>query len=329
MPCDIIDLRVISNAERGTEIKMKRTKRIITFALAILMLLLSSCAQAPDDTGDGQGNASENKIIYEYRIAYKDIEFISKESREAWREPLTKLLSNKATPYGENGELLGYTYLYPDQPCIANGNRLGLFDFDMDGVPELLVDLGGGSAGNAFYYVYDIVTGEHLGSINGGFNKSWCIYFNSIEGKYENIGQFEWRSGWQGKQRMVMKATLTNAMSDGRKIMYESHWLYEYYEIEAVEIELTSEDIAAGVSSAWDEIYTGAEFGVNGDKAYIEDYFAEYDSFLENYVRIPESALMLVEWEDVCDDDEDQTVRAKKMAEALLSSSQEFIIIKK
>ena len=67
------------------------------------------------------------------------------------------------------------------------------------------------------------------------------------------------------------------------------------------------------------------EFRVNGDESSVDTYFSEYDFFLENYIRIPETALLLVDWDDVCDYDEDQTIRAQKMTEALLSPRQQFI----
>lgn len=311
-----------------------KIKRIIIGILVIfIMIVCAGCQQetARDclDSTVGTESQSQGETItnveYMYSISYKDIEFISPKTYESWRDPLAKLLSNKAIPYGSGGEIMGYTYLYPDQPCIANGYQLGLFDFDMDAVPELLVNLGGGSAGNAYYYVYDIITGELLGSLDGGFDKSWCTYLNLDTGKYEIIGQFEWRMGWQGKQRIMRKATLTNTMSDNRKILYDSSWLYAYYEIDAAELELTQDEIDAGIHASWDEIYTGVEFRVNGNESYIGTYFSEYDFFLENYIRIPETALLLVDWDDVCDYDEDQAVRAKKMTDALLSSKQQFI----
>ena len=313
---------------------MMKIKRIIIGILVIFILIAcNGCQQeAANDCLDStvetesqsQGETTTN-VEHIYRITYEDIEFISPEIYESWRDPLTKLLSNKAIPYGSGGEIMGYTYLYPDQPCIANGYQLGLFDFDMDAVPELLVNLGGGSAGNAYYYVYDIITGELLGSLDGDFDKSWCTYFNLDTGKYENIGQFEWRMGWQGKQRIMRKATLTNTMSDHRKILYDSSWLYAYYEIDASELELTQEEIDAGIHASWDEIYTGVEFRVNGNESYIGTYFSEYDFFLENYIRISETALLLVDWDDVCDYDEEQTIRAQKMTDALLATIQQFI----
>ena len=292
---------------------MMRIKRIIIGILVIfIMIVCAGCQQeaAKDclDSTVGTESQSQGETItnaeYIYRISYKDIEFISPETYESWRGPLVKLLSNKAIPYGSGGEIMGYTYLYPDQPCIANGYQLGLFDFDMDAVPELLVNLGGGSAGNAYYYVYDIMTGELLGSLGGGFDKSWCAYFNLDTGKYEIIGQFEWRVGWQGKERIMRKATLTNTMSDNqKKIVYDTSWLYAYYEIDAAELELTQEEIDDGIHASWHEIYTGAEFRVNGNGASIYTYFSEYDFFLEYYIRIPETALLLVDWDDVCDYD--------------------------
>ena len=311
-----------------------KIKRIIIGILVIfIMIVCTGCQQEAEKDclestvrteSQSQGETITN-IEYIYRISYEDIEFVSTETRESWREPLVKLLSNKAIPYGSGGEIMGYTYIYPDQPCIANGFQLGLFDFDMDAVPELLVNLGGGSGGNAYYYVYDIMTGELLGSLDGGFDKSWCTYLNLDTGKYEVVGQFEWRMGWQGKQRIIRKATITNTMIDNRKILYDTSWLYAYYEIDAAELELTQEEIDEGIHSSWDEIYTGVTFRVNGNESYIEEYFSEYDFFLENYIRIPETALLLIDWDDVCDYDEDQSVRAQKMTNALLSSKQQFI----
>lgn len=322
-------------------IRNKNMKRILVIGMVIVILLHSfvSCTQHENNqTTDtlentdnqtpeaSQENDCEDRIEHEYHISYKDIEFAPPETRESWREPLVKLLSNKAIPYGSSGEIIGYTHLFPDQPCIANGYQLGLYDFDIDAVPELIVNLGGGSAGNAYYYVYDIMTGELLGSLDGGFDKSWCTYFNLDIGKYEIIGQFEWRVGWQGKERIMRKATLTNTMSDNqKKIVYDTSWLYAYYEIDAAELELTQEEIDDGIHASWHEIYTGAEFRVNGNGASIYTYFSEYDFFLEYYIRIPETALLLVDWDDVCDYDEDQTIRAQKMTEALLSSRQQFI----
>ena len=285
-------------------IKNKNIKRILVICMVTVILLHSfvACTQHENNqtidlldntdgqiTEDNQEKDCDDRIEHEYHISYKDIEFVSTETRELWREPLVKLLSNKAIPYGSGGEIIGYTYLFPDQPCIANGYQLGLYDFDIDAVPELIVNLGGGSAGNAYYYVYDIMTGELLGSLDGGFDKSWCTYFNLDTGKYE------------------------------------ISWLYAYYEIDAAELELTQEEIDAGIHSSWDEIYTGVKFRVNGKESYIGAYFSGYDFFLENYIRIPETALLLVDWDDVCDYDEDQTNRAQKMTEALLSSRQQFI----
>ena len=46
--------------------------------------------------------------------------------------------------------------------------------------------------------------------------------------------------------------------------------------------------------------------------------------FQRNFIRIPETELLQIRWGDVCDDD-DQSVRAAKMAKALVNSSQRII----
>ncbi|MBO5270131.1 MAG: hypothetical protein J6B77_05055 [Clostridia bacterium] len=317
-------------------------KRIWSVALALL--LLCSCVgcdrtqvgDVPEGEESVQGSDTQAESVTEetvrtetvYRVLYEDVRFLSAQARESLRAPLTYLLSNRKVVIAEGGDILGYTSLYPDRPCIENGYQLGLFDINVDGVPELLVNLGGGSAGNAFYYVYDVQTGEQLGSLHGGHDRSWCVYFCTETGRYESIGQFEWRIGWMGKERYVHRADIGERMSGDGELLYESEWLYAYYEIDAVNVDLTKEEIDAGISSAWDEAYTGVSFRVDGSHAYIDDYFDACDTFAQSYIRIPETALRLIDWDDVCDLKEDQSVRAEKMAEALLSSGQEFIVPK-
>ena len=306
----------------------KRMISIVIFAL--IVCFCAGCGQNAQERNSAlqstaQSSQNVPKPEYIHHIFHGDVTFVSEEDREAWRTPLTKLLSNKATPYWEDGSFKGYHYLYPDQPCIENGYQLGLFDLDANGIPELLVNLGGGSAGNAFYYVYDILTGEELGSLNGGFDGSWCVYFDSRAGGYETVGQFEWRMGWNGKERFVKKATLSDTLSSGKKTVYETPWLFAYYEIDAVRMELSQEDIEAGIDQAWGEICNKVLFYVNGSQADMDEYFFEYDRFVSDYIRIPETALQLVDWDDVCEKDEEQSVRARKMADALLSCEQEFL----
>ena len=57
----------------------------------------------------------------------------------------------------------------------------------------------------------------------------------------------------------------------------------------------------------------------------IEEYFAAQDDFLTNYVRITETGMILIDWDDVTDKEDDVLSKAEKMAEALLSTDQKFI----
>jgi hypothetical protein len=102
--------------------------------------------------------------------------------------------------------------------------------------------------------------------------------------------------------------------------------MYAYYTIDAVEVDLTPEDIEHGVDSAFDEIYTNVDFYVNSDKSSISKYFEAQDNFIENYVRISETAIQLIYWSDVTNSDDDAATRAEKMAQALISSSQKFVL---
>jgi len=98
-----------------------------------------------------------------------------------------------------------------------------------------------------------------------------------------------------------------------------------YYDIDAAEVELTDEEIDAGIHSSWEEIYPGVRFWVNGDSASIETYFDAQDEFTENYIRITETGIQLIDWDDVTNEEDSVAVKAEKMAEALISSKQAFI----
>lgn len=280
------------------------------------------CLPTPGQTEQTE----QEKIKYVYKTQYVDFAFITDVQKEAWRPLLVSLLNNKKTEIYEKGDgLSGFEVLYPDRPYIENGLHLGLFDFNTDGTPELLVNLGGGSACNAFYYVYDITTGQEIGALDGGFEDSWCIYFNRKTGEYEAIGQFEWRSGWMGKERFVHKATISDTMGMQKNYLHQSSWMYAYYEIDAVRVPVNEEDSEQGIEEAWDEIYTGVSFSVNGDRASIREYFDAQDDLTQNYVRIAETGICLVGWNEVTNEDDDVAERAEKIADALLSSKQKYV----
>ena len=265
------------------------------------------------------------KIRYVYQTKYRDLEFLSEEEMQAWREPLVALLSNvKTEVYDACGELIGYTCLYPDRPYVVDGYSVALFDINTDGVPEVLVDGGGGSAGNAFYFVYDLMTGTELGTMDGGFDDAWCIYFNHTTGAYETIGQFGWRNGWMRRSRYVEKAVLTHK-SGNVPYLHEVSWITTCYEVDHIEIPMTDKEIEMGYQGAYAEIYPIVEFYVYGNPATLDEYLEAQDHFEENYTRIVETGLRLVRWGDVSKDEDDVVVKAEKMADALLAIGQRFL----
>lgn len=294
----------------------------IKYALIILLsiVICISCFGCNEvtDAGDATVGNSDvttsgetEEVKYVYRTKYVQVEFVSDEQKTEWKNALVSLLNNEKIPNYNSDGSVEYSSLYPDRPCIERGYQLALFDINTDGVPELLVDVGGGSAGNAFYYVYDIVSGKELGTLDGGHDNSWCIYFNQSTGKFEAIGQFEWRGGWSVKMRLVNKATLTNATDSDGACLNETSWMYAYYN---EELEHAQEEKRAEV-----------EFRVYEESASMEEYFAAQDDFTENYIRIAETGIKLIDWNDVTSDGDDVALKAEKMATALIAANQKFI----
>ncbi len=279
----------------------KRSFTYLLLSLA-LCLLLGGCA-APVESGSGTDSTSipigqepeeEEVVRYVYRLAYRDVEFVPDETVQAWREPILRLLENEEYFVGANGEITGSEYPYPDRPGIISGHEIALFDLNCDGVPELLVNAGGGSAGNAFYAVYDIFTGEYYGDLSGGYDNSWCQYFDITVGRFECYGQYQLRFGWTERSCYVRRAILTETESSKELVVYERSYLEVQYNIDAVDLPLTAEQIEAGYDGTWYELYPDATFFVNGSKASLDAYLSEAESFEQTCIRIPETAIKLI-----------------------------------
>ncbi len=314
---------------------MEEKENMKMYKLISMVLLLSLCAClvgcrysvfSHQNESETLSQLSE-ETVYIYKTKYIDFAFLDEESREAWREPLVELLSNEKYPVYDTEEkaLVGYECLYPDKPCIESGYELGLFDINTDGTPELLVNMGGGSSGNSFYYVYDIITGKALGSLDGGNIDAWCTYFNQSTGNYESIGHFEWRLGWAGKLRFVKRAMITYTDFFDEPYLYEESLMSAYYEIEAIKVPDDGNRVDGEEDYNVEEVYSAANFYVEDKAASIEDYFYMQDYFEENYIRISETGLKLVRWDDVTSDEDSVEIKAEKMAAALLSAEQEFV----
>ncbi len=286
------------------------------FSVSCDSVIQHNTETATEDMEASATESNDENIRYTYVIKYKELSFASNEQKQAWRSDLLQLIENEGTVRYEDESYAGYDFPYPDRPGIKRGYYLGLFDIDIDGTPELLVDMGGGSAGNSFYDVYSIKSGERLGSINGGADNSWCIYFNTKTGKYEAVGQFEWRMGWMNKLRFINKAVIADN-SFGSCILNEWEYLFSSYSLDALHLVPTEERNDPNIEYIWEDICTGADFFINGSKVNANEYFAEYDDFLITTVRIPETAIHLIR--------RSEYDTAEEIVDALLSLNQKFI----
>lgn len=306
--------------------------KLLFWKKRLLPLLISSCLltscgytkgtaktplpeQSTVETTNREAPSDEAEIQTLYYIESKELSFVSDESKEAWREPLKRLLANMKqwVRWGDSDEA---RLVAPDStvPSIEYGHYFGLLDLNMDGIPELLVDVGGGSSGNAYYCVYDIMSGKCLGYMDGAGDNTWCTYLNTTTGEYELIGQFQLRCGWSGRERYIYKANLLSEANEYGDYIEQSLCFSAYYDLEMVEI----------AENQYDEVCT-ASYYAYGEACTMDRYFSAYDTFMETHIRIPETALQLFAYWNICDGETDRFIKAEKMADALLSSPQKFI----
>ena len=305
-------------SERGGAV-MRISKRIILILVCVLMLIFGAgCAES----GAGQVDEDIDMCIVNGRKMY----FLADKEKKKLRKPLEKLLSNETHEiYADTprGEIIGYEPYDKDEPTVPEGYACGLYDVTKDGIPELLVLPRGynGSSGALTYYIYDLESYECIGTIDSGNAGSWCVYYFVELDELRSVGSYWRRGGWQERYRVMTFLTY-----DERQRAYgEESFLYAWLGIDGERVE--EGEVLDGVYIAnWVESYPYAYYKVRGKDAYLDEYYAELDWFNASFVRIPETELQMISWGDVCDDDDDRFERAEKMVDALLSTTQEFIL---
>lgn len=288
-------------------------KKLICVFLLIASLSLTACR---DDNADEIENEpeTEEEITADYcRINGENIYFISEEDLEALRNPLEKLISNQEQWIDSGDFSIGYYHEIPDptKPYIEHGDNLGLFDVTGDGMPELLLEPYGfiGSSGGMTWYVYDISSGVKIGEIGGGNGDIWCCYYYREDGGIYPVNRYSTRGGWG----LLYTSTSTIKYSEKYGMYVSTSCFGSDQFVVTVKGELGVED------------YTESRYYVSGKQAGMEEYFYVCGMFDAACIRIPETELIMINWNKVASDEDDRFVRAEKMTEALLSSGQKFI----
>ena len=201
-------------------------------------------------------------------------------------------------------------------------NAFGLFDVNLDGTPELIRVLPGGSAGNMDCEAYDIYSGEciaHFGS--GRFNSGavdgseinsdsgWCTYYNNETQEYVNIGIVTTRGGADSRFTNIAQLCFNEELQsyDDKSLLYTAY---------TIDVTVENEKfVESGVST---------EYRVAGNKVQLDDYINARDSFMKNYVRIDETSMHYVRVGDMSNQEDGL---AKEITQALFDSTQEFVNI--
>ena len=288
-------------------------KKVAVFIIALLIsMCITFCACQNDNQAETQKPGECNH--YEVDIYVDDSE------KEEWYSAIVKLISNQEEPYGTPADgIIGYEAPRPDEPSIVWGLDMGLFDITGDGIPELLLNLGGGSAGNDYFYIYDIFFGEHIGLIGGGGDSAWNIYYDIQNKRYIPIGRYDLRSGDSGSSHHIdtIQYSVEHQSYFGKELFYSA---YEYDKKMLVDENGNQGGVEISIADV--------DFRVNGEPEFFQEYHYELTDFYQEHSLVPHTGLMLYYWSDVSDDDDSYQERAEKMAEMLLyGSGQQFVKI--
>ena len=239
-------------------------------------------------------------------LTVTSVSFASAEEKAEWQNSVEALITELRKIDGES--------------VFDSANAFGLFDVNLDGKPELIRVLPGGSAGNMSCDAYDITTGEKLGSFGSGrFNygavgefeinsdSGWCTYYKKDTKEFVNVGIVTTRGGGELRYTNIEQLYYNEELQsyDSKSLLYTAY---------TIDIDVEDGDfIEAGVST---------EYKVAGEDVLLDDYIDARDAFLKNYVRIDEASMRYVRVNDMGNRDEGF---AREMTQKLFGSAQEFV----
>ena len=301
-------------------------KRIIKCVSALLFgaVLLTSFGCNSNKNNDEEPIATQS-----YVVDGKEFSVIDQKAKKEWKEPLAKLLANVRVPYGGKEGIDGYKASVDSKaPVLPQNYRCGLLDVTQDGIPELLVHPFGffGSSGTETYYAYNFYSGQKLGEISSSTNGSWCFYYDTQSNKIELYGQYWLRQG-VGREDFFTKIA---RYSDGTMETYVNDYLQATYDILVYDEQDTLPYFMPQANPLYDDSDIGKcseiIYYIGDEKVTFDEYYAECDKFVTNKIMLPETELILIDWDDVSEDEDDYITKGKKMAEALISTDQKFIV---
>ena len=283
--------------------KHKRNALIKSLAIVLAVWMLAGCQQndewlgyedEEDDDASKQTQTSQ-KVVH--LTSEKSVEFVSDKTKESWRAPLEEFLA-KVTPH--NFPEIDYSDPYSGSYAVS------LMDLNLDGTPEIILANPGGSACNVYYLVYDLLTGERLGDLDGGLVETWDYYYNPADDTIRLMVKFRTQAGYATQHHHVSRIEYNKEQNQ-----YDDQYILQFtYSTDDYGIE-------EGVARA---IYV-----VNGEEVDAETYYEADEEYINTHIRIVDAQKQLFRWVDVVSEDASAEQRAKAMAEALLSSGQEFI----
>lgn len=262
--------------------KMHRQKYWILLAL---LLIVSSLLTACQNTSLSQERPQQT-------AGDKALSFASEKDKDAWRKPLEKLLAN-ARDIGEEDPT------YKNLPTYGRGFECALFDVTSDGVPELIVNYGGGTAGNHVYHAFDLYTGETVGWFEADGEDKWQAYYDVSADEIVLMGTYRLREGWDLSHAYFSRLQYDEARGG-------------YLEYACFQVDTVYLDVSATESKC--------RYYVEGREVSEAEYDEAFSAFEKNLVLLEGTGLTFVDWAD----GEDYKEIARKTADALLSTEQKF-----
>ena len=269
----------------------KYTLRLILITVILLFSALShaSCSEPLSDEHTQQ------------TIGDKTFTFASQKDKEAWRKPLERLLANAYGVSAEDRE----DPTYKDLPTFWGGKECALLDVTLDGVPELIINYGGGTAGNHAYGIFDLYTGADLGSFDADHEDDWRVYYNTDLDLICLMGVYGFREGWD------INYTFHSQLAyNAERGEYTSRVLYE----------------TRSVIKNMNDDSPQVTYYVGDQKVSEADYTAAMEAYEQSYLELENTKLTFFSWYDLDAEEDNAKDRAKKMADLLLSSEQRFLL---